>query len=77
MKYWVIPEHPDPVTGLRTWLSARLEKHPDPQRKPDVAHEAVVLIRPRLGELVWDPGLAPPPRAHKPGHRNPVGLAPP
>jgi len=35
---------------------------PDPTLSPDLAHEAVILIRPvdRLGEVVWDPQLAPP-----------------
>jgi hypothetical protein len=77
VKLWVIPEAPDPVEGLKSWLAQRAAKHPDSARKPDFAHEAVVLIRPRLGEVVWDPGLAPPPKTHSHGHRRPQGLAPP
>jgi hypothetical protein len=77
VKLWVIPEALDPVAGLKSWLARRATKHPDPIRKPDVAHEAVVLIRPCLGDVVWDPGLAPPPKTHSVGHRRPQGLAPP
>jgi hypothetical protein len=77
VKLWVIPDAPDPAEGLRSWLDQRADKHRHPARKPDVAHEAVVLIRPRLGEVVWDPGLAPPPKTHSAGHRRPQGLAPP
>jgi hypothetical protein len=80
VKLWVIPDLPDPAQALRVWLSDRLEKHPDPERDPDVAHEPVILIRPRerLGELVWDPDLAPPAKQETSKvRRRPVGLAPP
>jgi hypothetical protein len=45
--FWVIPDRPDPA--LREWLGGRAGKHPDPGRKPDLAHEPVVLIRPASG----------------------------
>jgi len=71
---WVIPDAPDPVEALREWLSRR---RADRKNKPDLAHEPVILIRPRLGEVVWDPGAAPPPREKSSGHRRPTGVAPP
>jgi hypothetical protein len=77
VKYWVTPERSDPVEALREWLQTRLAKHPDPRKKPDVAHEPVILIRPSLGGVVWDPGVAPSPRLKTVGHRRPHGLAPP
>jgi hypothetical protein len=40
-------------------------------------HEPVVLIRPGLGSVAWDPGEAPPPRPKATGHRKPHGLVPP
>jgi hypothetical protein len=60
--FWVIPDRQDPVAALREWLGARAAKHPNPRRKPDLAHEPVVLIRPRLGFVAWDPPDVPPPR---------------
>lgn len=79
VKYWVIPERPDAADALRAWLQARLAKAPDPSRKADVAHEPVILIRPRerLGEVVWDPEMAPPAKESTMAvRRRPVGLAP-
>jgi hypothetical protein len=76
VKYWVIPEAADTVKAVQEWLAARLAKHPDPYRTPDVAHEPVILIRPRIGEVVWDPGVAPAPKPKTTGHRKPHGLAP-
>jgi hypothetical protein len=80
MKYWVIPGRSDPVDALRAWLQARLVKVPCPSRAPDLAHEPVILIRPheRLGEVVWDPDMAPPAKESTTKlRRRPVGLAPP
>jgi hypothetical protein len=80
VKYWVIPRRRDPADALRAWLQARLAKAPDPLRKADVAHEPVILIRPpwRLGEVVWDPDIAPPAKESTTTvRRRPVGLAPP
>jgi hypothetical protein len=74
--FWVIPDRPDPVAALREWLGGRARKHPNP-RKPDLAHEPVVLIRPDLGSVAWDPPNVPPPRPKADGHRRPQGLAPP
>jgi hypothetical protein len=76
VKYWVVPERADPVKALREWLRTRLAKHPDPRKKPDLAQEPVILIEPRLGEVVWDPDSAPPPQLKTTGHRRPRGLAP-
>ena len=76
VKYWVIPKRSDPVEALREWLDARRTKHPVESKKPDLAHEPVILIRPRLGEVAWDPGVAPPPQPKEVGHRRPAGLAP-
>jgi hypothetical protein len=76
VKYWVIPEAADPVEGLRRWLTGRGTRHRDPARKPDLAHEPVILIRPCLGEVAWDPGEAPPGKTKSSGHRKPRGLAP-
>jgi hypothetical protein len=75
--FWVIPDRPDPVAALHEWLGGRAGKHPDPGRKPDLAHEPVVLIRPDLGSVAWDPPHVPPPRPKAEGHRRPQGLAPP
>jgi hypothetical protein len=75
--FWVIPDRTSAVAGLREWLTARAAKHPNPQRKPDLAHEPVVLIDPNLGTVAWDPGVVPPPRAKTAGHRKPHGLVPP
>ena len=80
MKYWVIPGGPDPVEALRAWLRSRLEKARDPVRRPDLAHEPVIMIWPRehLGEVVWDPDRAPPAKKTTSNvRRRPVGLAPP
>lgn len=74
---WVIPDRKEAVAALREWLTARSAKHPDPQRKPDLAHEPVVLIHPDLGTVAWDPGLVPPPKPKTIGHRKPHGLVPP
>jgi hypothetical protein len=79
VKYWVIPGRPDPAAALRAWLEARLKAAPDPRRKPDIAHEPVILIWPeeRFTELVWDPDMAPPAKeSSTKGRRPPVGLAP-
>jgi hypothetical protein len=79
VKYWVIPGAPDPADALRGWLEARVRAAPDPIRSPDLAHEPVILIRPsdRLGEVVWDPQLAPPAKQTTTKmRRKPVGLAP-
>jgi hypothetical protein len=75
--FWVIPDRTSAVAGLREWLTARAAKHPNPQRKPDLAHEPVVLIHPNLGTVAWDPGMVPPTRAKTTGHRKPHGLVPP
>jgi hypothetical protein len=75
--FWVIPDRPDPVAALREWLGGRARKRPNPQRQPDLAHEPVVLIRPDLGVVAWDPPHVPPARQKTEGHRTPQGLAPP
>ena len=75
--FWVIPDRTSAVAGLREWLTARAAKHVNPQRKPDLAHEPVVLIQPNLGTVAWDLGVAPPPRPKTTGHRKPHGLVPP
>jgi hypothetical protein len=75
--FWVIPDRPDPVAALREWLGGRAGKHPHSGRKPDLANEPVVLIRPDLGSVAWDPPNVPPPRPKAEGHRRPQGLAPP
>ena len=75
--YWVIPDRPSPIAGLREWLAGRATRHADPERKPDLAHEPVVLIHPDLGSVAWDPGEAPPPRPKTTEHRKPHGLVPP
>ena len=70
MKYWVLPGR----------LEARLKAAPDPMRKADLAHEPVILIWPeeRLGEVVWDPDMAPPGKESTTKERRaPMGLAPP
>lgn len=57
----------------------RLKSAPDPTRSPDIAHEPVILISPadRLGEVVWDPHMAPPAKqTTTKTRRKPVGLAP-
>ena len=76
VKLWVIPHRHNPLEALREWLARRQVKYPDPLRKPDVANEPVITIRPRLGHTAWDPGPAPSPRKEKKGHRRPQGLAP-
>jgi hypothetical protein len=75
--FWVIPDHPTPVAGLREWLAARAARKTDPVRNTDLAHEPVVLIHPDLGSVAWDPGGAPAPRPKTTGHRKPHGLVPP
>ena len=75
--FWVIPDRPNPVVALREWLGGRTAKHPNPERKPDLAQEPVVLIRPDLGSAAWDPPNVPQPRPKARGHRRPQGLAPP
>jgi len=74
--FWVIPDRPSAIAGLREWLARRAARHADPARKPDLAHEPVVLIHPDLGSVAWDPGEAPPPRPKTTGHRKPHGLVP-
>jgi len=74
---WVIPDRTNAVDGLREWLTARAAKHINPQRKPDLAHEPVVLIQPNFGTVPWDPDVVPPPSAKASGHRKPHGLVPP
>lgn len=71
MKFWVFPARPDPAEALRAWLEARLKAAPDPTRSPDLAHEPVILIWPpdRLGEVVWDPQMAPPAKPEHPAVR--------
>jgi hypothetical protein len=76
VKYWTVPPSADPVDGVVEWLARRAAHRPDPARTPDLAHEPVILIRPRFGEVIWDPGAAPPPRAKTAGHRRPHGAAP-
>jgi hypothetical protein len=75
--FWVIPDRANAVAGLREWLAARTARHVSPGRKPDLAHEPVVLIHPDLGLVAWDPDEVPPPRPKTTGHRKPHGLAPP
>lgn len=77
VKYWVIPDANDPVHGLREWLAQRLARKPDPLRTPDVAHEPVIVIHPRFGEVAWDPGKPPPPKRKSDRRRKPHGTAPP
>src|SRR5262249_27323443 len=64
----------EPADALRAWLRGRLRKKPDPGRAADVAHEPVILIRPhcRLGEVVWDPDMAPPAKKTGKTRRRPV-----
>lgn len=76
MMLWVIPDRPNPVDGLIEWLEDRNRGHPDPAGAPDLVHEPVVLIRPELGRVVWDPPHVPPPRAKAGGHRPPRGRVP-
>jgi hypothetical protein len=73
---WVIPDRPDPIEGLREWLSERVAKKPNAIRTPDLAHEPVVLIRPEPGRVVWDPPSVPPPRNKTAGHPATVRRAP-
>jgi hypothetical protein len=73
---WVIPDRPDPIEGLREWLSERAAKKPNTIRTPDLAHEPVVLIRPEPGRVAWDPPSVPPPRNKTEGHRATVRRAP-
>lgn len=75
VKYWTIPDAADPVEGLHEWLTRGRSRHSDPIRTPDLAHEPVILIRPRFGEVAWDPGVAPPPRPKAGGRLKPRGLA--
>jgi hypothetical protein len=49
--FWVIPDRPSAIAGLREWLDRRAARHVDPERKPDLAHEPVVLIHPDLGSV--------------------------
>jgi hypothetical protein len=74
VKYWVIPDNEDPIESMRSWLEKR--KH---STKPgaDLSHEPVILLAPRLGEVIWDPGPAPPPGPKGKGHRRPAGLVGP
>jgi hypothetical protein len=76
MKYWLIPEAQDPVVAVRQWLHGRARVRRDPSRSPDLAHEPVILIRPELGRVIWDPDNAPPPKQSFEGHGKPRGLAP-
>jgi hypothetical protein len=80
VKYWVFPGASDPAEALRDWLTARLKAAPDPARSPDLAHEPVILLWPddRLGEVVWDPQLAPPAKqSTTKTRRKPIALVPP
>ena len=63
--FWVIPDRPSAVAGLREWLAGRAARRVDPERNPDLAHEPVVLIHPDLGSVAWDPGGVPPPRPQR------------
>ncbi len=76
VKFWLMPDEGDAVRSLRVWLAGRLRKHPDRHRKSDVAHEPVILIRPWLGDVAWDPGPAPPPGTKTGAHRRPAGRSP-
>lgn len=60
--FWVIPDRPSSIAGLREWLAGRAARHVNPERNPDLAHEPVVLIHPDLGSVAWDPGETPPSR---------------
>src|SRR6266511_300277 len=71
-----IPDRPDPIEGLHEWLSERVAKKPNAIRAPDLAHEPVVLIRPELGRVVWDPPGVPPPRIKTAGHPATLRRAP-
>ncbi len=75
--FWVIPDRPSAIAGLREWLAERIARHADLVRNPDLAHEPVVLIDPDLGSVAWDPSGTPPPRPKPTGHRKPHGLVPP
>src|SRR5262249_20144319 len=75
--FWVIPDRPRAIAGLREWLAARAARKADPERHPDLAHEPVVLICPDPGSVAWDPAGAPAPRPKTTGHRRPHGLVPP
>lgn len=77
VKYWTVPESADPVDGVLRWLGRRAARQPRVPRTPDLVHEPIILIRPRLGEVIWDPDAAPPPKAKSTGHRRLRGLAPP
>jgi hypothetical protein len=77
VKLWVIPERRDPIEAVREWLAATLAKSPDPLRKRDLAQEPVILIRPTLGAIAWDPGAPPLPGLKSSAYRPPVRLAPP
>jgi hypothetical protein len=76
VKYWVFPHGHDAVAGLRTWLEWRLSRSPDPMLTPDLAQEPVILLRPHLGKLIWDPDVAPPLQNKRSGHRPPRGRVP-
>jgi hypothetical protein len=65
--FWVIPPG-DPVEAIPTWLAGRRAKKPNALTSPDLAHEPVVLIRPELGRVVWDPPDVPAPRLKTSGH---------
>jgi hypothetical protein len=73
---WVIPDRPDPIEGLREWLSERAAKKPNAIRTPDLGHEPVVLIRPEPGRVAWDPPRVPLPRNKIEGHRATVRRTP-
>jgi hypothetical protein len=75
--FWVIPDRTSAVAALREWLTARAARHVSPGRRPDLAHEPIVLIQPDLGSVAWDPGEVPPPKPKTTGHRKPHGLVPP
>ena len=61
MKLWGDrPAAPEPVEALCAWFDKRhrLRNFNEPREDLDVSDEPVVLLRPRLGEVVWDPGPA-------------------
>ena len=70
--FWVIPDRTSAIAGLREWLTARAAKHVNPQRKPDLAHEPVILIHPNLGTVAWDPDVVPPPGQRQLDIANPM-----
>lgn len=48
--FWIIPDRPGAIAGLREWLAERAARHVDPVRNPDLAQEPVVLIHPALDQ---------------------------